>query len=160
MKETKVCEQCGKEFIPYAKNSRFCSHKCSDLWWQEQRKEQRRAQQKETRICERCGKEFIPRNGKQIYCCRACGRAVSGYGLAKLQKATKWERLSNVPKAKPTEQKVDTSMCRTCRYYVALTGGSETKTYVRFCSYILETGKMRGCSPTGCTKWERRKGTC
>lgn len=67
------CEYCGKAFTPRVQNGRFCSPKCADLWWQDARKEQRKAQKKETRICEYCGKKFVPKSGNQIYCSKRCG---------------------------------------------------------------------------------------
>ena len=56
----------------------------------------------------------------------------------------------------PSER--DISKCRRCVYFVPLHDGYNNKdtNKVRFCGYILKTGKRRGCSPAVCDKAKMR----
>lgn len=42
--------------------------------------------------------------------------------------------------------------CKSCRYRRAIS----TKGTAPACNYLLDTGKLRGCSPQNCDKWEAR----
>ena len=62
--ETRICENCGKEFVTSRfSKARFCSKQCSA----DTRKKT------ETRICLYCGKEFtVKPSEKKVCCSRKC----------------------------------------------------------------------------------------
>jgi predicted nucleic acid-binding Zn ribbon protein len=33
------CDNCGRDFTPYLPGQRFCSRRCSDEWFQEERRQ-------------------------------------------------------------------------------------------------------------------------
>ena len=35
----KICQQCGKHFVPYTRRNRFCCRACDDLWFAQERRE-------------------------------------------------------------------------------------------------------------------------
>ena len=62
----KTCDQCGTEFVPYTKRSRFCTTKCKDAW-------NNAHKTLTTKTCLGCGCEFHTPSPKQKYCTRSCG---------------------------------------------------------------------------------------
>jgi hypothetical protein len=34
-----ICEACQREMVPYHQTQRFCSRQCSDIWFQQERRE-------------------------------------------------------------------------------------------------------------------------
>jgi len=59
---TKTCQQCGKSFRPWRKESKYCSQECSA-------KSQKTLDRRE---CERCGDLFEPYSESTKYCSREC----------------------------------------------------------------------------------------
>lgn len=56
MKQIRKCLQCGKEFIIYSHNRKYCSKKCTQRYWYTQRHNMNWPKKKE---CIVCGKEFL-----------------------------------------------------------------------------------------------------
>lgn len=76
-KYTKVCPNCGKEFVTDEKNRRkYCSDKCAQEW---NRNRTRNAQNKRAEklviICAVCGKEFEGKSTQAKYCSKECRNA-------------------------------------------------------------------------------------
>lgn len=59
----KICEWCGKEFIPNRDSQRFCSNACSGTYNSKHR--QPKGPLKE---CIICGEKFSPYHGRQVTC--------------------------------------------------------------------------------------------
>ena len=60
------CVHCGKDFVSYYKDAKYCCKEC--------RKEHHKILYQESRICPQCGKEFfIRKSSKRKYCCAECG---------------------------------------------------------------------------------------
>ncbi len=62
-KDKRICIECGKEFVPKAKNQKFCSLRCAN-----------KNQKKENFIkeCSYCGKEFKAPSPQAKYCSEKC----------------------------------------------------------------------------------------
>lgn len=67
--EPKICENCGKTFLPHAVGNRdkFCSNACKSAWRRKQHIDD------EERICPVCGKSFfVNKYDKKKTCSRSC----------------------------------------------------------------------------------------
>lgn len=69
--EPKACAECGKEFIPKSKASRFCSNECQIEYKRKNRKEC------PPKMCATCGKEFVPKSNYAKYCSAECREAAA-----------------------------------------------------------------------------------
>ena len=56
---------------------------------------------------------------------------------------------------KPVISKVDTHLCKTCRWWQRL--GYYDAPDEHFCSYCFNTGQLRHSDPSECNKYEKRK---
>jgi len=70
LKNTKICEICGKKYISYQKNSKYCSQDCANL---------RRSLENEYIPCDNCGKlvevrKSRKRDRKNFFCNSKCHR--------------------------------------------------------------------------------------
>ncbi len=65
--EPRACVECGGEFIPKSKASRFCCKDCYKAYYARLQIRPFKA-----KICEICGKEFIPNSVSAKYCCDEC----------------------------------------------------------------------------------------
>ena len=80
--DSKVCEECGKEFIPKKKGSRFCSQECYHKYASKNPKECNRFYKGHSggtvkTKCYICGKEIIKpysiyKKAEKHFCSRAC----------------------------------------------------------------------------------------
>jgi len=66
------CQHCGKEFIKWRGNQKFCSAQCRD---NHEKANRPKAQPKPPKVCAQCGQEFIPTNNNQKYCSVVCCEA-------------------------------------------------------------------------------------
>ena len=76
-----ICRNCGAEFEPKKrgrKNSRFCSHKCSDTWRQHDIYDL--MPKKYEKQCAFCGKSFQTNSEGQKYCSTKCSHDVRKTG--------------------------------------------------------------------------------
>lgn len=65
--EIRKCRQCGHDFLAKRISTVFCSRKCHDRYWTEQKRDRRSVH------CLICGKEFLPANkGPALYCSDGC----------------------------------------------------------------------------------------
>ena len=77
-KETKICEVCGKEFVPVNSNCKVCSEECRKIHrraYRDKINEQNRQKTRErlgTRICVVCGREFEPPSPINVTCSPEC----------------------------------------------------------------------------------------
>lgn len=76
----RVCEECGALFVPKTKRSRFCSSRCSHLWWKHHPVDHSQDDAipglplREFR-CAKCGKFVYVRNRndkRTRFCCKGC----------------------------------------------------------------------------------------
>ena len=67
MSDTKICPQCGEEFLPNRANRKYCSKAC-----QVRATNANKLKPLTPKICKTCGKEFLPKCTNQKYCSRAC----------------------------------------------------------------------------------------
>ncbi len=97
------CKYCGKEFkIGFGKRSVFCSHKCSDAFYNKQIKKKNK--------CEICGNELTGR--QRAYCSDECRRKAKSkydqyrhneeYKKPKAEVKEEPKRKRGRPKKKPT----------------------------------------------------------
>jgi hypothetical protein len=63
--EPRPCAECGREFIPKTKASRFCSKECNIIYSNKHKKF-------EPKKCKCCGKEFLPNSTGAKYCSEEC----------------------------------------------------------------------------------------
>lgn len=70
--DLRVCERCGKEYIPKATNQRFCSRSCRERSGY-RRRMNAFAEFGEWRVCEICGERFFTRRPWQRRCAVECG---------------------------------------------------------------------------------------
>ena len=69
--DTRICENCGKEYEPKIPDQKYCCKACrQDSINKADRK--RRAEEPAMGICKSCGKEFVKLNGNQKFCCEKC----------------------------------------------------------------------------------------
>ena len=68
------CQHCGKEFIKWRGNQKFCSDECRN----NHAKKPPKVKVIPPRICLQCGQEFIPTNNNQKYCSEVCCEAYWG----------------------------------------------------------------------------------
>lgn len=68
------CQHCGKEFVKWRGNQKFCSAKCRN----NHAKKPPKVKVIPPRICLQCGKEFIPTMSTQKYCSEICCEAYWG----------------------------------------------------------------------------------
>lgn len=65
-----ICENCGAEFKPRSKDTRFCSRKCYEANRQTNRKTK-------IVVCPICNKDFLQKRPEQIYCSNECKAKVA-----------------------------------------------------------------------------------
>ena len=65
-KNTKNCEMCDEEFVPFSTKNRFCSAECRAEWWKENR-----SRPLSKRKCLACEAYYMGRRG-QKYCTLQC----------------------------------------------------------------------------------------
>ena len=66
---TRLCPECGAEFMPRHGSQVCCSDKCRMA------RLRRRGVAMTTRLCHECGAEFMPRSGAQVCCSDKCRAA-------------------------------------------------------------------------------------
>jgi hypothetical protein len=64
----RVCEGCGREYVPKSGKQRFCSYNCPGRSAPVRRARPYVAAPGELRICDWCGAEFVPRAPNQRFC--------------------------------------------------------------------------------------------
>ncbi len=105
MKQTTICQHCGKEFEIYTSrikrgNGKFCSRSCGAKSRAGERNPRYKPEKKRIYICETCGKEFeIKRGCKGRFCSIAC-RGV-------------WQSKSVVGEAHPAFKRIE-CICAAC----------------------------------------------
>lgn len=67
----KICEYCGKEFLPKAKIQKFCSHDCQLKYNSKKQAQKQKEDKKTEKVCPICSKSFIG-TGKNTYCSNEC----------------------------------------------------------------------------------------
>ena len=119
-KYTKVCQNCGNEFVTEEKSRRkYCSDECVKEAHEAQvaryRIKKRAEKKKLVKICAWCGKEFEARNASAKYCSDAC------FKLARSAKAhEKYMAMLQTPEGKERSRKgaqnreAKTKMCAIC----------------------------------------------
>ena len=62
------CQHCGKEFVKWRGNQKFCSEECRS----NHTKKPKKVKTFQPRLCVQCGQEFIPKTANQKYCSDVC----------------------------------------------------------------------------------------
>lgn len=91
--EPMACAECGGEFIPKSKASRFCSKECNIIYTNKHKKF-------EPKKCKCCGKEFVPNSTGAKYCSEECRN--KGRKKAEEKKASE-RRSPNTKKIKKSD---------------------------------------------------------
>ena len=84
MRENKNCLMCTKEFLPWHKDSKYCSPKC--------RQDSMRIVPQEIKKCFQCGKKFLARwNDKSRRLTEFCSRRCTAFKNIKLNRKEKYQ---------------------------------------------------------------------
>lgn len=67
--ETRICKNCGNEFLPSRRKRKFCSKECYNKYYGIPLEPKPLKPKK----CKNCGIEFIPTTQNQKYCTKKCG---------------------------------------------------------------------------------------